>query len=123
MVREYTNKLRDALDEGLITADAVVDMALAYMSEDDVKDMCLANDFFVEEEDGEENFYVIGDVGMDSETHLYESTDYAEALHWVTNYINDGTYGGYKHIELGYFNGNNDWIYLDFYSPEGEDHA
>lgn len=55
-MREYTNKLIDMMDEGLISAEAVAEMALAYMSEDDVKDMMLANDIvdYDEEEDTEE---------------------------------------------------------------------
>jgi hypothetical protein len=39
------------MDEGLISAEAVAEMALAYMSEDDVKDMCRANDLLLDEED------------------------------------------------------------------------
>jgi hypothetical protein len=56
-MREYTSKLIAMMDEGLITAEAVAEMALAYMSEDDVKDMCLANDLLIGEayeEDKEE---------------------------------------------------------------------
>jgi hypothetical protein len=59
-MREYTSKLIAMMDEGLITAEAVAEMALAYMSEDDVKDMCLANDLLIgedydedEEDDGQ----------------------------------------------------------------------
>lgn len=50
-MREYTSKLIAMMDEGLITAEAVAEMALAYMSEDDVKDMCLANDLLIGEDD------------------------------------------------------------------------
>ena len=55
-MREYTSKLIAMMDEGLISAAAVAEMALAYMSEDDVKDMCLANDLLLgedEEDDGQ----------------------------------------------------------------------
>jgi hypothetical protein len=52
-MREYTSKLMAMMDEGLITAEAVAEMALAYMSEDDVKDMCRANDLLLDEEDEE----------------------------------------------------------------------
>jgi hypothetical protein len=55
-MREYTNKLIDMMDEGILTAEAVAEMALAYMSEDDVKGMCLANDI-IDEEDDEDNEY------------------------------------------------------------------
>ena len=44
MVREYTTKLLEMMDEGMISAEAVAEMALAYMSEDDVKNMVRSND-------------------------------------------------------------------------------
>ena len=50
-MREYTSKLIAMMDEGLISAEAVAEMALAYMSEDDVKDMCLANDLLLGEDE------------------------------------------------------------------------
>ena len=50
-MRDYTVKLMSMMDEGLITAQAVADMCLAYMSEDDVKDMCRANDILDEEDE------------------------------------------------------------------------
>jgi hypothetical protein len=53
-MREYTSKLIAMMDEGLISAEAVAEMALAYMSEDDVKDMCRANDLLLDEEDEDE---------------------------------------------------------------------
>ena len=55
MTREYTTKLLDMMDEGLISAEMVAEMALAYMSEDDVKDMMLANDIvdYEDEDDGQ----------------------------------------------------------------------
>jgi hypothetical protein len=37
------------MDQGLISATAVAEMALAYMSEDDVADMMRANDILDEE--------------------------------------------------------------------------
>ena len=55
VTREYTNKLRDALDEGMVSAQAVADMAMKYMSEDAVKDMCLSNDILFEEDEDEED--------------------------------------------------------------------
>jgi hypothetical protein len=50
-MREYTTKLLEMMDEGLISAEAVAEMCLAYMSEDDVKDMCRANDLLDEEDE------------------------------------------------------------------------
>jgi hypothetical protein len=55
-MREYTSKLIAMMDEGLISAEAVAEMALAYMSEDDVKDMCRANDLLLDEEEPEEEW-------------------------------------------------------------------
>ena len=53
-MREYTSKLIAMMDEGLISAEAVAEMALAYMSEDDVADMMRANDILLDEEDEDE---------------------------------------------------------------------
>jgi hypothetical protein len=50
-MRTQTNKLIDMMDEGLISAQAVAEMALAYMSEDDVADMMRSNDILDDEED------------------------------------------------------------------------
>ena len=50
-MREMTSKLISMMDEGLISAEAVAEMALAYMSEDDVADMMRANDILLDEED------------------------------------------------------------------------
>jgi hypothetical protein len=44
------------MDQGLISAEAVAEMALAYMSEDDVADMMLANDILDEDADVEDDF-------------------------------------------------------------------
>ena len=50
-MRKATNKLIEMMDEGLITAEAVAEMALCYMSEDDVADMMRSNDILEEDED------------------------------------------------------------------------
>jgi hypothetical protein len=50
-MRDYTVKLMDMMDEGVLSAQAVADMCLAYMSEDEVKDMCRANDILDEEDE------------------------------------------------------------------------
>jgi hypothetical protein len=54
-MRKYTTKLLEMMDEGLISAEDVAEMALAYMSEDDVKDMCRANDLLLDDEEDEED--------------------------------------------------------------------
>lgn len=55
-VRPATNKLIDMMDEGLIDARAVADMALSWLSESDVAEMMKANDLvdYDEDEDGDE---------------------------------------------------------------------
>ena len=50
-MRTQTTKLLEMMDEGLISAQAIAEMALAYMSEDDVADMMRANDLLEEEDD------------------------------------------------------------------------
>jgi hypothetical protein len=45
------------MDEGLISAEAVAEMALAYMSEADVEDMMRSNDILEEEDDGQPTEY------------------------------------------------------------------
>ena len=50
-MRDYTVKLMDMMDQGMLSAQAVADMCLAYMSEDEVKDMCRANDILDEEDE------------------------------------------------------------------------
>jgi hypothetical protein len=54
-MRTQTIKLLEMMDEGLISATAIAEMALAYMSEDDVADMMRANDILEEEDDGQPN--------------------------------------------------------------------
>jgi hypothetical protein len=52
-MRTQTTKLLEMMDEGLISTSAVAEMALAYMSEDDVADMMRSNDILDEENDGQ----------------------------------------------------------------------
>ena len=42
--RKYTSALLDLIDEGVISSELVAEMALQYMSEDEVEDMMRAND-------------------------------------------------------------------------------
>ena len=55
-MRTQTTKLLEMMDEGLISAQAVAEMALAYMSEDDVADMMRSNDILLDEEDEEDEW-------------------------------------------------------------------
>ncbi len=45
MSRKYTNKLLELVDNDELDKDVVIQACLDYMSEDDVKDMMMANDF------------------------------------------------------------------------------
>ena len=53
-MRTQTTRLLEMMDEGVITAEAVAEMALAYMSEDDVADMMRSNDILDEDYDEDE---------------------------------------------------------------------
>ena len=50
MVREYTNKIYEAIEEEWLDKDCVINACLGYMSEDDVKEMCWKNCLFEGEE-------------------------------------------------------------------------
>ena len=53
--REYTNKVLEAVKEGILDRDMVIMACLKYMSEKDVEDMCDVNCFFEHEEEEEED--------------------------------------------------------------------
>jgi len=67
-MRKQTTKLLEMMDEGLINADTIAEMCLAYMSEDDVADMMRANDILDEEDEDE-------DDGQPDEAQEWESFD------------------------------------------------
>lgn len=80
-MREATNKLIAMMDEGLISAEAVAEMALAYMSEDDVADMMRCNDILDEEEDMDcddsDDGYALASAGFGTdEDYGYAGDDY-----------------------------------------------
>jgi len=54
--REFTNKILEAIEEGMLDKDMVIMSCLKYMSEQQVKDMAEANEFFMDEEDEEEEW-------------------------------------------------------------------
>lgn len=53
--RKYTNKILEAVAEGLLDRDNVILACLKYMSEADVEDMAHCNEFFEDEEDEEQD--------------------------------------------------------------------
>jgi hypothetical protein len=52
--REATNKVLELVDEGLLNPRDVLLMALKWMSEDDVKEMCKANEINLESSEDED---------------------------------------------------------------------
>lgn len=50
MTRQYTIKLLEMIEDGLIDKDTVIMAFCKYMSEDDIKDMMECNDFIDETE-------------------------------------------------------------------------
>ena len=67
-MRTQTTRLLEMMDDGVISAKAIAEMALAYMSEDDVADMMRANDILEEDEDEEYD-------GQPDEAQEWESFD------------------------------------------------
>ena len=70
MTRLYTNRLLEAVSEGIIDKDALIQTLLMWMSEHDVKQMVLANDlqdvlFYEDEED------ILNDPNYVGSTHHY----------------------------------------------------
>ena len=54
MTREVTNKILEAIEEGILDRDTVIMACLKYMSEDDVADMAHHNELFPFDEEAEE---------------------------------------------------------------------
>ena len=54
-VRQATDKILEMVEEGILDRDTVIMSCLKYMSEDDVADMAHSNEFFINEEDDEED--------------------------------------------------------------------
>ena len=54
MPRQATDKILEMVEEGILDKDTVIMSCLKYMSEDDVADMAHANEFFINEEEEDE---------------------------------------------------------------------
>lgn len=50
-IRKTTNKVLEMIDEGLLDPKQVVLMCLKWMSEEEVKEMCKANELDLDQED------------------------------------------------------------------------
>jgi hypothetical protein len=70
--RPETNRLIDMLDEGIIDARAVADMALSFMSEHEVKQMMQANDIPTTDQAEDE------DEEADEEEWTPDNADYCD---------------------------------------------
>ena len=55
MTRQATDKILEMVEEGILDKDTVIMSCLKYMSEDDVADMAHSNEFFINEEDEEDD--------------------------------------------------------------------
>ena len=55
MTRDFSTKLLDMIDDGLLDKDTVIMACVKYMSEDDVRDMMFANDFVEDTDDWDED--------------------------------------------------------------------
>lgn len=53
-VRKATCKALEMADEGMLSWKALAEMALRWMSEDEVAEMLKANEIFIEEEDNDD---------------------------------------------------------------------
>ena len=54
MTRQATDNILEMVEEGILDKDTVIMSCLKYMSEDDVADMAHSNEFFINEEDEED---------------------------------------------------------------------
>ena len=54
LTRQATNRLLEDIESGLLDRDTVIMACVKYMSEDDVADMCHANEFFADEDEDED---------------------------------------------------------------------
>ena len=50
-MREYTNKLLDMVDDGILDNVILIRNLLGWMNEDEVKDFCIANEYIDSEDD------------------------------------------------------------------------
>ena len=64
MSREFTNKLLEMVEDGILDRDTVIMACVKYMSEQDVEDMMHANEMIEEPEEEEHGFsFALGDDG------------------------------------------------------------
>ena len=78
MARKQTNYLLELIDSGMLDAQAVVLMALTYMSEDEVADMMRVNDVLVEDDEEFGDYDDQAEEWHDSVSEAQEWHDYDE---------------------------------------------
>jgi hypothetical protein len=70
-MREYTNKLLEMVEEGLLDKDMVIMACMKYMSEANVKDMMEANEMIDEEEEEDDEYDPLEDFNYVGSRHHY----------------------------------------------------
>ena len=55
MSREYTSRLLELIEDGMLDRDTVIMACVKYMSEADVQDMMEINEFILEEDEDEDD--------------------------------------------------------------------
>ena len=78
MMSNSRDKALELVEEGLVSADDMLIMALKYMSTDDVEDMLDCNelsDRFIDEEDEDENTQDDEDLFRDADMMIEEDAD------------------------------------------------
>jgi hypothetical protein len=69
--REYTNKILEAVEAEMLDKDIVIMACLKYMSEQQVKDMAEANEFFAHEDEENEDYDPMDDFNYVGSRHHY----------------------------------------------------
>lgn len=70
-VRQVTNQIYEAMDDGLLEPRVVAEAALAYMSESEVADMAAINDWFYDEYSDDDDDDDEGDHDPDADEDIY----------------------------------------------------
>ncbi len=65
--REYSNKLLEMVEEGLLDKDLVIMAFVKYLSEDQVEDMMRHNEMIIDEEEDEDDDQEVEDDDEDDE--------------------------------------------------------
>tara|TARA_E500000331_G_scaffold133437_1_gene130441 strand:- start:1421 stop:1591 length:171 start_codon:yes stop_codon:yes gene_type:complete len=55
MTRQATDKILEMVEQGILDRDTVIMSCLKYMSEDDVADMAHSNEFFINEDEEDDD--------------------------------------------------------------------